>query len=113
MKIRKEKLAGLTILPVATFALSLLAACSSTTENAIVGKWNGIGRTEKMELLKDGTLIDGSATGKYAFVDKDRIKVEMGNPRAPMVFVITVSVSGDELTWTMSDGTVYKYKKEK
>jgi hypothetical protein len=48
--------------------------------------------------------------GKYVFVEEDKIKVNLG---ALGLFVATFAISGDELTWTMPDGKVSKYKREK
>lgn len=100
------------------FILSSLVSCSSKPEDAIVGKWKEIGGTEKMELFKDGTItVSGESMsfgGEYTFVDKDRIKVEFGGLGAlagPMV--ATVSISGNEMTWTMTDGDKSKYRKVK
>jgi hypothetical protein len=87
---------------------------SSKQEDAIVGKWSEIDGTEKMELLKDGTMTVSdkriSMGGKYAFVEENKIKVNLG---ALGLFVATFVISGDELTWTMPDGKVSKYKREK
>lgn len=100
------------------FILSSLVSCSSKQEDAIVGKWSEISGTEKMELFKDGTITVAdkgmNMGGKYTFVDKDRIRVELGGLGALAgPFVATVSISGDELTWTMPEGKVSKYRREK
>lgn len=120
MKIGQRDFTKLVGLLVITLILSLLASCSSKPEDTIVGKWSEIGGTEKMELFKDGTITIMVADkgmnlgGKYTFVEKDRIKVEMGGLGALIgPFVATVSISGDELTWTMPDGEFSKYRKEK
>jgi hypothetical protein len=98
--------------------LSFLVSCSSKPENAIIGKWSVIDGTEKMEFFKDGTITVAdkgmNMGGKYTFVEKDRIKVELGGLGALAgPFVATVSISGDELTWTMPDGKLSKYRREK
>src|SRR5262245_17327950 len=100
------------------FTLSLLVPCSSKLENAIVGKWSEVDGTEMLEFFKDGTLtaVDKGRNmgGTYKFVDKDRMKLEMGGLGALMgPFVATISISGNELTWTMPDGKVTKYKRAK
>ncbi|MBP7274822.1 MAG: hypothetical protein KBA51_01305 [Kiritimatiellae bacterium] len=92
-------------------------SCSSKQEDAIAGKWSKIGDTEKMEFFKDGTITIATKSenlvGKYSFIDKDRIRVELGGVRAlGGPFVASVSFSGDELTWTMPDGTAYIYTRE-
>lgn len=100
------------------FIISSLVLCSSKAEHAIVGKWSEVGRTEKMELFKDGTITiaDYGMTmgGKYTFVDKDRIRVELGGLGALLgPVVVTISISGDEMTWTMPGGDVWKYRRER
>jgi hypothetical protein len=71
-----------------------------------------------MECFKDGTLAVSNSDkgmnlgGTYKFVDTDRIKVELGGLAALAgPFVATVSISGDELTWTMPNGQVSKYRR--
>lgn len=101
---------------VVVLTLSLLVSCSS--ESAIVGKWSEIGGTETIEFFKDGTVsvVDNGITmgGSYKFVEKDRIKLELsglGALAGPIV--AKVSIKGDELTFTMPDGEVSKYKRAK
>jgi len=100
------------------FILASLVSCSSKPEEAIIGKWSEIGATEKMEFFKDGTITINdkgiNMVGKYTFVDKDRIRVEFGGLAAKIgPIVVTVSISGDELTWTMPDGKSSKHRREK
>ncbi|MDI6735075.1 MAG: hypothetical protein QME42_02585 [bacterium] len=95
----------------------LLSSCASKPENEIVGKWEEIGGTESIEFFKDGTVsgVDKgrSMVGSYKFVDKDRIKMEMGGFGALTGPVIMkVSFSGGELTFTTQDSKVLKYSKE-
>ena len=101
-----------------TFILTLLVSCSSKPEDAIIGKWSEIDGDRTMELFKDGTITVADTpmnmAGKYTFVDRDRIKVELGGLGALAgPYVATVAISGDELTWTMPDGDVSKYRREK
>jgi hypothetical protein len=115
MRLLAPKLVGFLAF---AFILSLLVSCSSKPEDAIVGKWSEIGGTEKIELFKDGTITvvnkDIIMGGKYTFVDKDRIRIELSGLGALLgPFVVTVSISGDELTLTMPDGKVTKYRREK
>lgn len=98
--------------------LALLVSCSTKLEDAVIGKWSLTTGTERMELFKDGTLMIAdkgmNVGGKYTFIDKDRIKVEFGGFAAlagPLI--VTVSVAGDEMTWTMPDGKIGKYKRDK
>ena len=94
--------------------LSSLVSCSPKLEDAVVGKWSMVGGTERMELLKDGTIIfyghlGDSVSGKYTFVDRDRMRVVVGGHGV----MATVAVSGDELFWTEPCGSVIQYKREK
>jgi hypothetical protein len=100
------------------FMLCSLVSCSSQLENAIVGRWKVINGAETMELFQDGTLTVSdkgmNMGGTYKFVDKDRIKVDLGGLAALAgPFVATVSISGEELTWTMPDGKISKYSRAK
>jgi len=98
--------------------LSLLVSCSSKPENDIVGKWSEIGGKETIEFFKDGTVSvfsEGIAMGgSFRFFEKDRIKLEFGGLGALAGPILAkVSIKGDELTLTMPDGDVSKYKRVK
>ena len=93
-----------------------LVSCSSKPENAILGKWKEIDKTETIEFFKDGTVsvVDKgmSMGGNYKFIDDDHLRLELGGLGAlagPMVF--TVSVSKNELTLTNPQGKVSKYRR--
>ncbi len=111
----KKLISWLTIV----FTLSLIFSCSSKPENAIIGKWKEINGTGTIEFFKDGTVIavdEGmSIGGSYKFIDKDRIKMEfqgfLGALAGPIV--AKVSISDNELTFIMPDGTIEKYKRIK
>jgi len=97
---------------------ALLSSCAAKPEDALVVKWKEVGGTETMEFFKDGTvsIVDEgmSMAGSYRFVDKDRVKVELGGLGALMGPVVArVSISGEDLSWTMPDGKVSKYKRAK
>ena len=118
MKIEQRDFTKLIGLIAFTFILTLLASCSPKPEDAIVGKWSEIDGDRTMELFKDGTITVADTpmnmAGKYSFVDKDRIKVELGGLGALAgPNVVTVAIAGDELTWTMPDGDVSKYTRAK
>ena len=94
-----------------------LVSCSSKPEDAIVGKWSEIGGTETLELFKEGTIVSANEsknmTGKYTFIDKDRVKFEFDMAWAgTFKTVYAVAISGNELTLTDSDGDPTKYKRE-
>jgi hypothetical protein len=74
--------------------------------------------TETMEFFKDGTVSlvgkEMSLGGTYKFVDTNRMKLEYGDLGAWMGPIITtISISGNELTLTMPDGKVERYKRAK
>ena len=95
-----------------------LCACSSNPEDAIVGKWKEIGKTEVIEFFEEGTVSSTnkgiSLTGKYSFIEKNRVKLEFGGVGAlagPKIR--TVSIDGDVLTLTDSTGDEDKYQRIK
>jgi hypothetical protein len=95
-------------------ALALLVSCSA--KSSIVGKWQEIGGDETLEFFKDGTIsaVSKGMTlgGKYSFVEDNRMKLELGGIGAlagPMI--ITVSISGGEMSLTDPKGKVSRYKK--
>lgn len=96
----------------------LLIACS--IKDSVVGKWEGVGvgSAETMELYKDGTLLINSGslsvTGKYTFLDNDRIKFEFSGLAAlagPQIF--TVSISNGELHLVNHQGRKLRYQRAK
>lgn len=110
------KLAGLLTV---TLILPFLSSCFSSTESAVVGHWQEVGAgTDTMELFKDGTITVNSLgmnmAGQYSFVEKDRIKVELGGLGALAgPIVMTVSFSSDQMTWTTQDGSTTSYTRIK
>jgi hypothetical protein len=97
-------------------ALALLVSCSGGS--SIVGMWQEFGGDETLDFFKDGTISAASASkemalgGKYSFVEVDRMKVELGGVGAlagPMI--MTVAISGGELSLTNPTGKVSRYKK--
>jgi len=123
-------------LPIVSLILVLLAACSLSQGNEIVGKWTTADGTYTMEFFKDGTLqevhkfkeIDPFDTnyskplkmiwrtetmgGTYKFIENSRIKLTWGGMdifNGPIVD--TVLISGNDLTLTAPDGTKAVYKR--
>ena len=121
-----------------TFILALLVSCSINPENAIVGKWSSIDGTKTMEFFKDGTVqevdkekrqeesifnpngpfktvwVTEVKAGDYKFIEKNRIKLIWGGLDGfDGPIVDGVSISEDELTLTMPDGKVSKYRRVK
>jgi hypothetical protein len=116
MKIAGRDMRRLVIWLIVAFILTLLVSCAPKPEKAIIGKWSEIDGTEIIEFFKDGTLTVADEGmdmgGSYKFVEKNRVRVELGGLGALAgPFVATVSISGNELTWTMPDGEVSRYKR--
>ncbi len=96
---------------------SLLAACS--IQRSILGKWvETDGREQETdEYLKDGTFIvnsstQGQMTGKYSFADETHMKLQFdGLMSVAGTFVLTVKLSGGELSITDPNGKVSTYKR--
>lgn len=93
-------------------------SCTSNPEDAIVGKWQQIDGTETVEFFKEGTItIDPddmpSMSGNYSFIDKDRIKIELGGRVGSIVdpMVLKVQITRNELTTTFPKGKPEKYRR--
>lgn len=102
--------------------LSLLISCSSKPEDVVLGKWGTVDGSAKIELFKDGNITiaeKGVSTekyllvsGKYSFLDKDKIKIDLdGYQQIGGPTIITVSFSGEEMAWTYPNGEVLKYQR--
>ena len=104
---------------VVIFILTLLgSSCVSKPENSIVGKWS-LG-TETVEFSKDGTFTmtdeekHTSNGGNYRFIDKDTISLEAGGAVASAFpTAIKVTISGNEMTFTLPGGKPLTYKRVK
>lgn len=93
----------------------LFASCSSSA-NSIAGKWEEVGGTHaRMEFLKDGNVIAVAGrkqlTGRYEFLDKNRLRIDYGGRIGAMVF--QVSIAEDELVLTEPNGDISKFKRVK
>jgi hypothetical protein len=63
---------------VVTFAIFLytIAGCDRR-EAGIIGKWQSGGSNAMVwEFAKDGSVLMGSAKGRYSFGDRNRVKIE-------------------------------------
>jgi hypothetical protein len=101
---------------VVALGLFVLISCSSKPEEACLGKWSTADGSAKIELFENGkiNIIENHLLvhGKYSFVDKDKIKVELaGYEHVGGPPVITVAILRDEMTWTYPNGEVLKYKR--
>lgn len=71
---------------------------SSTSQTLIIGSWSDSNQT--IEFFDDGTVtINGSASGNYTFIDKDRVAINL--PGDELVF--NFQFSGNTLTLTNVD----------
>jgi hypothetical protein len=88
-------------------------------EEALLGKWQNIGHKETIEFFKDGSvnfLSDDHSPmgGDYKIIDDSHVRMSLGGfagLAGPTVWKF--SVSRDQLTLTLPDGTVALYRKVK
>jgi hypothetical protein len=104
------------LLAILTF--SLIASCASRPD--VVGRWQEIGKTATIELLKDGmfTAVDNmgmAVSGNYTLYKDGNIKFEVTRQESsPDIVNAEVTVKGDELTFVFSHGKeVGRYKRLK
>ena len=88
----------------------------STTQSAIVGRWQQTNGGDVMEFFKDGTMSVQSGGmnlgGKYTFVENQRVKIELGGLGALTgPSVANTEISGDLMTLRFDDGRVWKYRR--
>ena len=102
------------------FVLGMAFFASCYAQSPIVGKWQEVApKTETLEFFKDGTVSvvnpaeSISAAGKYSFIDKDRIKMELGGAIGELIGpqIMRVAVSGDEMKLIGLDGEVSVYNR--
>ena len=101
----------------AFLALSLVASCANRPH--VVGRWQEIGKTATLELVKDGTFtaVDNqgmAVSGNYTLYKDGNIKFEVARPgSSPDIVNALVTVQGDELTIVFShDKEVERYKRQ-
>lgn len=90
---------------------------SASLQSRIIGKWVGVDSDEKVEFVKDGTIIivtkEGvSLVGDYRFIDENRIRMDVGAPlfgKVAMVVELSIDKEG-LLILTEPYGKVTKYK---
>ncbi len=95
---------NLAITIVVLIVLLHLVSCSGT-QSRIIGKWQEFDSTETLEFLKDGTIklvADNGAVieGKYTFVEKDHIKIELRAGEKQLKEEWKVKISGNEMILT-------------
>jgi len=115
MKKDKFKLCSALVI----IALFFILACAENTPY-IVGKWKEIGKTATLEFWKDGTFkaVDNqkmAVKGKYTLIEPGNVRFEIFRQGSPPEIVNgTVSLQGDVLTFTSSDGKeIERYKRKK
>lgn len=94
----------------------LFAACASTPEQALVGKWQLANGTDTIEFAADGTVrsVEGGKVihGTYRFLAAAQVQVEPGGvwgAEGPVVF--QVWIPGDELILTLPGVGAKKYRR--
>jgi hypothetical protein len=89
-----------------------LVACTTKPENAIVGKWKEIDKTDVMEFFKEGSVSvtdkDMSLVGNYKFVDDGRLRLEIVGLKS---MIVTIKLTANELIFTETNGTTVKFKR--
>src|ERR1700730_15699685 len=65
------------LVTIASALLLFVVAVCGGLHHDIVGKWRAAGPSAMVwEFSKDGSVLMGSARGKYSFGDRDRVKIE-------------------------------------
>lgn len=77
------------------FALSSVSSEAADFKEDIIGKWINVKTGNKIEFLKDGTVIFGSSAGDYKFIDDDRLRMDIKGPFGGSVIVAEVSIDKD------------------
>jgi hypothetical protein len=97
---------------VVVLATMIVFACSFKSQNPIVGKWKDVEKAEIVEFTKEGSLLVSangfSMSGNYKVVDEGRIQVELTGLGTE---IVSVKVTGDELSVTDPQGKVSRYKR--
>jgi hypothetical protein len=103
------------------FILSVLflIACTSKPEQALVGRWQGVGGSETMAFLEDKSFIGRliwdttkapvNLSGTYS-VEGDTVSLKPIKPAdlVPMTLKVKLSNSNDDLTITFVEGGALK-----
>jgi len=101
------------------FALALtltaLFACSTKTDQPIIGKWRESGKTEVIQFMRDNTvtIADQGTTvpGTYT-IDKGQLRMKLEGPLAAAgTIAYTVTLNGDNLSLKDQRGNILNYKK--
>jgi hypothetical protein len=107
---------GLSLL-CAILAFSLVASCANRPH--VAGKWQEIGKTATLELVKDGTFtaVDNqgmAVSGNYTLYKDGTIKFEVTRAgSSPDIVNALVTVQGDELTFVFSHSKeMERYKRQ-
>lgn len=103
------------VLAVVCFAL-LLAACGSSIEEEIVGKWEERDGPERIEFDADGGVVlhfEGmELEGRYEFLSRDTVLLDLRGPRVTSDPIeAPVSIEDGILEFTMPDGRVATYSR--
>jgi hypothetical protein len=93
-----------------------LFACSSRSEDRMVGKWQQVDGTQVMQFFNNGTLIVSdrgkSMDGVYKILSDGRVRLEIGDPSKGVNMLWEVSVSPNELSFSAPTGKLLRFRKE-
>jgi hypothetical protein len=84
----------------------------------IVGRWREVGKTATIEFHENGTFkaVDNqgmAVAGRYTLLDTGRMRCEIEHEgSSDEVVIVSITIAGDELTVSGSDGRgVERYKR--
>jgi hypothetical protein len=111
MNTKRQNFVTIVMVLLSLFIAIAFAGC--TGQPSIVGKWHQVASDNDVEFFRDGTFVWGAFSGKYAFVETNRIKLDFGLIGA----TCQVSLSEDTLTLVseggFDKGQVYQLRRVK
>jgi len=106
----------LKVLIVLFVCLCSTSWAEASLKSQIIGKWVGSDGNEKIEFMKDGTVIvvqrSMSVAGDYRFIDDKRIRVDLKGLLGSKVFEFSVNSKTGELSLIEANGEASKYLRE-
>jgi hypothetical protein len=93
----------------------VFASCTSTPEQALVGKWKLTSGADTIEFFADGLVISveqgGTTQGSYHFLDATQVQIAPGVWGVAGSVVLQVWIAGDELILTLPQVGSKKYRR--